>query len=78
MSYLDRPNDFLIHSNDLHEIRILDRAIRFARAEIVCLVQDDDLIPRDGAWLEAGTPTVQQQSQAGNSGWLHGVRELRS
>ena len=52
MSYLDRPNDFLIHSNDLHEIRILDRAIRFARAEIVCLVQDDDLIPRDTAWLE--------------------------
>ena len=23
MSYLDRPNDFLIHSNDLHEIRTL-------------------------------------------------------
>ena len=51
-SYLDPPNDFLIHSNDLHEIRILDRAIRFARAEIVCLVQDDDLIPPDTAWLE--------------------------
>ena len=51
-SYLDRPNDFLIHSNDLHEIRILDRAIRFARADIVCLVQDDDLIPRNTDWLE--------------------------
>jgi glycosyltransferase involved in cell wall biosynthesis len=53
MHYLVRPNDFLIHSNDLHEIRILDRAIRFARSEIVCLVQDDDLIPRDTDWLEA-------------------------
>ena len=53
MSYLDRPNDFLIQSNDLHEIRILDRAIRFARADIVCLVQDDDLIPRDTGWLES-------------------------
>ena len=52
MSYLGRPNDFLIQSNDLHEIRILDRAIRFSRAEIICLVQDDDLIPRDPAWLE--------------------------
>jgi glycosyltransferase involved in cell wall biosynthesis len=52
MSHLTRPNDFLIHSNDLHEIRILDRAIRFARAEIVCLVQDDDLIPRDNGWLD--------------------------
>ncbi|MCU1264599.1 MAG: hypothetical protein JWM21_917 [Acidobacteria bacterium] len=52
MSNLKRPNDFLIHSNDLHEIRILDRAIRFARAEIVCLVQDDDLIPRESSWLD--------------------------
>jgi glycosyltransferase involved in cell wall biosynthesis len=52
MSYLDRPNDFLIHSNDLHEIRALDRAIRFSRADIVCLVQDDDMIPREVAWLE--------------------------
>src|SRR5918996_3303500 len=51
MSYLDRPNDFLIHSNDLHEIRILDRAIRFARSEIVCLVQDDDKIPQGTRWL---------------------------
>ena len=53
MSHLVRPNDFLIHSNDLHEIRILDRAIRFARAEVVCLVQDDDLIPREDRWLRA-------------------------
>jgi glycosyltransferase involved in cell wall biosynthesis len=53
MSYLDRPNDFLILSNDLHEIRILDRAIRFARSEIVCLVQDDDRIPRDTDWLDS-------------------------
>ena len=52
MSYLDRPNDFLIQSNDLHEIRLLDRAIRFSRADIVCLVQDDDTIPHDTAWLD--------------------------
>jgi hypothetical protein len=52
MSNLKRTNDFLIRSNDLHEIRILDRAIRFARAEIVCLVQDDDRIPRESSWLD--------------------------
>jgi hypothetical protein len=52
MSHLHRRNDFLIHSNDLHEIRILDRAIRFASAEIVCLIQDDDVIPSGTAWLE--------------------------
>ncbi|GAA1598836.1 hypothetical protein GCM10009789_61050 [Kribbella sancticallisti] len=53
LSYLERPNDFLIHSNDLHEIRILDRAIRFARSDIVCLVQDDDHVPRETGWLES-------------------------
>jgi len=53
LSYLTGPNDFLILSNDLHEIRVLDRAIRFTRADIVCLVQDDDTIPRDPAWLDA-------------------------
>jgi glycosyltransferase involved in cell wall biosynthesis len=53
MSLLCRPNDFLIHSNDLHEIRVLDRAIRFARSDLVCLVQDDDLIPRETGWLQA-------------------------
>jgi glycosyltransferase involved in cell wall biosynthesis len=53
LACLTRPNDFLICSNDLHEIRISDRAIRFARAEIVCLVQDDDLIPRESGWLKA-------------------------
>jgi hypothetical protein len=52
MVYLDRPNDFLIHSNDLHEIRVLDRAIRFARAEIICLIQDDDKIPQETEWLD--------------------------
>lgn len=49
---LTRPNDFLLHSNDVHEIRSYGRAIDFARGEIVCLMQDDDQPPRDGAWLE--------------------------
>jgi len=52
-SHLDRPNDFLILSNDLHEIRILDRAIRFASADVICLIQDDDSIPEETGWLES-------------------------
>ena len=52
MSYLTRPNDFLIHCNDLHEIRALDRAIRFCQADFVCLVQDDDIVPDDIGWLD--------------------------
>lgn len=53
LSHLDQPNDFLVHSNDIHEIRITDRGIRFASAEIICLVQDDDQIPRYTGWLDA-------------------------
>lgn len=52
LPHLSGPNDFMILSNDLHEIRILDRAIHFARDAIVCLIQDDDTIPDDTAWLD--------------------------
>lgn len=45
------PNDFLLRSNDIHEIRAYDRAVWFARGEIICLMQDDDRPPRDGSWL---------------------------
>jgi len=51
MRRLAGPNDFLLHSNDIHEIRSYGRAIDFARGEIICLMQDDDRPPRDGRWL---------------------------
>lgn len=51
MRLLVNPNDFLLHSNDIHEIRAYNRAVRFARGEIVCLMQDDDRPPLDGRWL---------------------------
>jgi glycosyltransferase involved in cell wall biosynthesis len=59
-SYLVQANDFLILSNDLHEIRILDRAIRFASADIVCLVQDDDTIPSNTEWLDGALQEFQK------------------
>ena len=49
---LTGPNDFLLRSNDLHEIRVLDRAIHFARGDVVCVMQDDDKPPKDGAWFD--------------------------
>lgn len=52
LSLLVRPNDFMLHSNDLHEIRAYNRAVRYAGGEIVCLMQDDDSPPQDGRWLE--------------------------
>jgi glycosyltransferase involved in cell wall biosynthesis len=51
MRRLVGPNDFLLHSNDIHEIRSYGRAIAYSRGEIVCLMQDDDQPPKDGSWL---------------------------
>jgi glycosyltransferase involved in cell wall biosynthesis len=48
---LDMPNDFLIKSNDLHEIRAYDRAIHLARGGIVCLLQDDEIAPPTDEWF---------------------------
>ena len=48
VSRLDRPNDFLLRSNDLHEIRADDRAIRLACGHFVAVMQDDDIPPQDG------------------------------
>ena len=48
---LDRPNDFVIVSNDLHEIRTYNRAISLARGEFVGVMQDDDIPPSDPGWI---------------------------
>jgi GT2 family glycosyltransferase len=48
---LMRPNDFLIQSNDLHEIRTYNRAISLARGEFVGLLQDDDIPPENPHWV---------------------------
>jgi len=51
MRRLVGQNDFLLHSNDIHEIRSYGRAIGYSRGEIVCLMQDDDQPPKDPDWL---------------------------
>jgi glycosyltransferase involved in cell wall biosynthesis len=75
-SSLDRPNDFMIHSNDLHEIRVLDRAISFARADIVCLVQDDDRLPRDTAWLDAALEAFERHPRLAILGGFMGFESF--
>jgi glycosyltransferase involved in cell wall biosynthesis len=52
MKYLDRPNDFLLRCNDLFEVRTYDRAISMARGKFICLMQDDDIPPRNNTWIE--------------------------
>ncbi|WP_339028220.1 glycosyltransferase family A protein [Bradyrhizobium symbiodeficiens] len=49
---LTRPNDFVILSNDLHEIRTYNRAIKLAHGEFIGLLQDDDIPPTDPSWVD--------------------------
>jgi len=49
---LTRRNDFVIRSNDLHEIRTYTRAIGLACGDVVCLLQDDDTLPESTDWVD--------------------------
>lgn len=51
LKYLTKKNDFLIRSNDLHELRAYDKASKMAEGNIICLMQDDELIV-DEKWCE--------------------------
>lgn len=51
-SHLTRRNDYLIRSNDLHEIRTYTRAAQFSRGDYLCLLQDDDTLPDQSQWIE--------------------------
>lgn len=78
MKRLDAPNDFMILSNDLHEIRVLDRAIRFSRADIVCIVQDDDTIPRDPGWVHEALARFDRHPELAVLGGFMGFRAARN
>ena len=50
---LPKPNHFILHANDLFEIRAYNRALQMAAGQYIVLLQDDDLPPVDGAWIRA-------------------------
>lgn len=52
MQHLTRPNDFLLRCNDIFEVRTYDRAMRMAKGEFICLLQDDDIPPLNNTWVE--------------------------
>lgn len=78
LRYFDRPNDFIIHSNDLHEIRTYDRAIRYANGEIICLLQDDEAPPSSPSWFEEALILFEQNPKLVMlGGWL-GFQDIES
>lgn len=76
---LDRPNEFLLRSNDLHEIRAYNRAVDYARGEFVCVLQDDDIPPADGAWVREALDLFDADPQlavlGGHQGYVLDVSE---
>jgi len=70
---LTGPNDFIICSNDIHEIRAYNRAADYARGEILMLLQDDD-IPQAGDWI---TEALELFAADGKLGILGGARGFR-
>lgn len=50
--HLTKPNEFILHSNDIHEIRTYIRAASFAKGEILCFMQDDDVLPKTDKWVK--------------------------
>lgn len=72
---LDRPNEFVILSNDLHEIRTYNRAISYARGEFVAVMQDDDLPPADPGWVSDAIALLRAHAKLGMvgcwGGWAH-------
>lgn len=48
---LTGPSHFVIRSNNLHELRSYNRAMRMSSGEFVVLLQDDDLLPLSDEWV---------------------------
>ena len=66
---LDRPNEFVINSNDLHEIRSTARAIKMTNSELVCIIQDDDIIHHN-SWINEATQLFNDDNKLGILGGL--------
>lgn len=78
MNILYRPNHFLLRTNDLYEVRTYDRAMRMARGEFVCFLQDDYIHPDDAEdWLNRAVGIFERLSDLPVLGFdVGGVRDI--
>lgn len=51
-SFLREDGHFIIRSNNLHELRAYNRAMRIASGDIIVLLQDEDRLPLRDDWLQ--------------------------
>tara|TARA_R110000824_G_scaffold27426_10_gene93210 strand:- start:7473 stop:8555 length:1083 start_codon:yes stop_codon:yes gene_type:complete len=49
---IEHKNHYILRSNDIHELRAYEKAIHMSEAKIICLLQDDDVLPDDDEWLK--------------------------
>jgi len=54
LAELTGPNDFLLSSPNIHEIRAYNRLARLARGDYLLLLQGDHCLPPTAAWLRTG------------------------
>jgi len=54
LAVLTGPNDFLVSSPNVHEIRAYNRLARMARGEYLLLLQGDHCLPQGREWLQTG------------------------
>ncbi len=56
---------FVVRSNNLHEMRAYNRAMRIADGRYVLLLQDDDLLPADDTWIATALQLLERYPHIG-------------
>ena len=54
LALLRQPNDFVVSSPNIHEIRAYNRLARLARGDFLLLLQGDHCLPSKADWLRQG------------------------
>ncbi len=69
---IKEKNHYILRSNDIHELRTYDKAIKMSDAEIFCLLQDDDNIPKNDDWVKEALAYFEDDPDLGILGGARG------
>jgi hypothetical protein len=77
LQWLQGPNDAVLSSANVHEIRAYNRMARMARGDFILLLQGDHCLPAHGIrWLEQGLRLFEQLPRLGLLGGQMGFNEV--